>query len=101
VFFRNCFSVTKFKECEELRGNSTDNIIFLNRCSVGVFLYLLLCDILLCLVVFSYNICKTLLLIQVYDCFRTCITEESMLAPFKEDIKKWYGSTKQVIQIQI
>jgi len=53
----NCFSVTKFKECEELRGNSTDNIIFLNR---------------------------------------TCITEESMLAPFKGDIKKWYGSTKQV-----
>ena len=34
------------------------------------------------------------------DCLRTCITEESMLAPFKGDIKKWYGSTKQVTQIQ-
>ena len=30
--YRNCFSVTAFKECEGLRANMTDsNIIFLNR----------------------------------------------------------------------
>jgi len=27
---------------------------------------------------------------------RTCITEESMLAPFRADVQKWYGSTKKV-----
>ena len=32
-----------------------------------------------------------------YNCHRTCITEESMLAPFRADVQKWYGSTKKVI----
>jgi len=27
---------------------------------------------------------------------RTCITEEKMLAPFKNDLEKWYGSTRKV-----
>ena len=32
-----------------------------------------------------------------YNYYRTCITEESMLAPFRGDVQKWYGSTKKVI----
>ena len=109
---RNCFSVTAFKECEAMRMNLTEsNIIFLNRLNIiGIIIIVGRPTIFSWKQCLSKNVVKLIKNVSTlfyecnpclntahYNCYRTCITEESMLAPFRGDVQKWYGSTKKVI----
>ena len=84
-----------------MRANMTDsNIIFLNR-------YLGQNSIEMNTIVFGLFWCykSASILLNgnswIKMTTRTCITEEKMLAPFKNDLEKWYGSTRKVINIYL